>query len=88
MEGPAAHGLEWLSRDPAVGGVPCRSARPPRSAAEAVRPIEAARLYGRPGKDFPNDVPVLLMVGRDDPVGGPRSVHRLADDYRNRSAPT
>jgi alpha-beta hydrolase superfamily lysophospholipase len=28
---------------------------------------------------------VLLMVGRDDPVGGPRSVHKLADAYRNRS---
>ena len=25
------------------------------------------------------------MVGRDDTVGGPRSVHRLADAYRTRS---
>ncbi len=35
-----------------------------------------------------HDVPILLMVGRDDPVGGPRSVHRLADAYRTRSGLT
>ena len=34
------------------------------------------------------DVPALLMVGGDDPVGGPRSVHRLADAYRRRSGLT
>ena len=34
------------------------------------------------------DLPVLLMVGRDDTVGGPRSVHRLADAYRTRSGLT
>ena len=28
------------------------------------------------------------MVGRDDPVGGPRSVHQLADAYRTRSGLT
>ena len=28
------------------------------------------------------------MVGRDDPVGGPRSVHKLADAYRTRSGLT
>ena len=28
------------------------------------------------------------MVGRDDPVGGPQSVHKLADAYRTRSGLT
>jgi alpha-beta hydrolase superfamily lysophospholipase len=28
------------------------------------------------------------MVGRDDPVGGPHSVHKLADGYRKRSGLT
>ena len=48
-------------------------------------PIEAVKLYRRPGKHLGVDIPMLLMVGRDDPVGGPRSVHKLADAYRNRS---
>lgn len=85
-KGPDAHGLEWLSRDPAVWHA--FRADPLTTEVPLLKlfgPIEAARLYGRPGKGFPVDVPVLLMVGRDDPVGGPRSVHRLADDYRNRS---
>jgi len=85
-KGPDAHGLEWLTRDPAVWEA--FRADPLTTEVPLLKlfgPIEAARLYGRPGKDFPRDVPVLLMVGRDDPVGGPRSVHRLADDYRHRS---
>ena len=51
-------------------------------------PIEAAKLYGRPARDLGYDIPMLLLVGRDDPVGGPRSVHKLADEYRNRSGLT
>lgn len=47
--------------------------------------VDAARLFGRPAKQLPPGLPVLLMVGRDDTVGGPRSVHRLADAYRTRS---
>ena len=47
-------------------------------------PIEAAKMYGRPRKDLGHDIPHLLLVGRDDPVGGPRSVHKLADEYRTR----
>ncbi|MGO3554763.1 MAG: alpha/beta hydrolase, partial [Microbacterium gubbeenense] len=27
----------------------------------------------------------LLLVGRDDSVGGPRAVHKLAEAYRTRS---
>ena len=43
---------------------------------------------GKPRKNLGHDIPVLLMVGRDDPVGGPRSVHKLADAYRTRSGLT
>ena len=46
-------------------------------------------MLGRPRKNLRaiagRDIPILLLVGRDDPVGGPRSVHRLADAYRHRS---
>lgn len=84
-----ATGFEWLSRDSAVWtafdedplttGVPLL---------KLFGPIEAARLYGRPRRDLGRDIPLLLLVGRDDSVGGPRSVHRLADDYRSRSGLT
>ena len=85
-KGPDATGLEWLSRDPAVVADfhddPLTTETP---LLQLFGPIEAVKLYRRPGKHLGVDIPMLLMVGRDDPVGGPRSVHKLADAYRNRS---
>lgn len=84
-----ATGLEWLSRDPEVWAEfhddPLTTEVP---LLKLFGPIEAAKLYGRPKKDLGHDLPVLLLVGRDDPVGGPRSVHKLADAYRTRSGLT
>lgn len=84
-----ATGLEWLSRDPAVWAAfaddPLTTDVP---LLKLFGPIEAAKLYGRPAKDLGRDIPMLLLVGRDDPVGGPRSVHKLADEYRSRSGLT
>lgn len=84
-----ATGFEWLSRDSAVWAAfaddPLTTDVP---LLKLFGPIEAARLYGRPRKDLGRDIPLLLLVGRDDPVGGPRSVHRLADEYRTRSGLT
>ena len=84
-----ATGFEWLSRDPAVWAAfdedPLTTDVP---LLKLFGPIEAAKLYGRPAKDLGHDIPMLLLVGRDDPVGGPRSVHKLADEYRNRSGLT
>ncbi|WP_194420611.1 alpha/beta fold hydrolase [Microbacterium abyssi] len=85
-EGKDATGYEWLSRDekvwkefdedPLTTNVPLL---------KLFGPIEALKLYGRPAKDLGRDIPMLLLVGRDDPVGGPHSVHKLADEYRSRS---
>lgn len=84
--GEGTTGLEWLSRDPAVwadfAADPLTTDTP---LLKLFGPIEAAKLYGRPGKNLGVDLPVLLMVGRDDSVGGPRSVHKLAEAYRMRS---
>jgi len=84
-----ATGLEWLSRDPAVWTAfdedPLTTNQP---LLKLFGPVEAAKLYGRPRKDLGRDIPLLLLVGRDDPVGGPRSVHKLADEYRTRSGLT
>jgi alpha-beta hydrolase superfamily lysophospholipase len=85
--------MQWLSTDSAVGQEfvddPLTTTTP---LARLFGPIEAARLFGRPGPGLVDraghDIPALLMVGRDDPVGGPRSVHRLADAYRARSGLT
>ena len=89
--GADATGYEWLSRDPEIWkqfdedplttGVPLL---------KLFGPVEAAKLYGRPRKELRvardgADLPLLLMVGRDDSVGGPRSVHKLAEEYRTRS---
>ncbi|MFJ4175407.1 alpha/beta fold hydrolase [Microbacterium sp. NPDC089696] len=86
---PDATGLEWLSRDPEVWTAfhddPLTTEVP---LLKLFGPIEAAKLYGRPRRDLGHDIPMLLLVGRDDPVGGPRSVHKLADEYRSRSGLT
>lgn len=83
---PDAMGTEWLASDLEVGRAflddPLTTSTP---LLQLFGPIDAARLYGRPRKDLGRDVPVLLMVGRDDSVGGPRSVHKLAAAYRDRS---
>ena len=79
-------GMAWLSSDPAVARAFLDD---PLTTSDSVLklfgPIDGARLFGKPAKNLPRDVPLLLMVGRDDTVGGPRSVHRLADAYRTRS---
>jgi len=88
-KGADAMGTEWLSSDLEVGRAfvddPLTTMTP---LMRLFGPIEAARLFGRPKKHLGRDIPVLLMVGRDDPVGGPKSVHRLADAYRTRSGLT
>jgi len=82
-------GTEWLSSDLSVGRAFLDD---PLTTSDSVLklfgPIDGLRLFGAPAKNLPRDVPVLLMVGRDDTVGGPRSVHRLADAYRTRSGLT
>lgn len=81
-----ATGTEWLSTDAAVGQAflddPLTTSTP---LLKLFGPIDAARLMGKPKRNLGRDIPTLLMVGRDDTVGGPVSVHKLADAYRTRS---
>jgi alpha-beta hydrolase superfamily lysophospholipase len=85
-KGKDAMGTEWLSSDLAVGkdfvDDPLTTTTP---IAQLFGVIDGVRIYGLPRKNVGRDIPVLLLVGRDDPVGGPRSVHKLADAYRTRS---
>lgn len=88
-DAPGATGLEWLATDPAVGEAfradPLTTETP---LLKLFGIFDAARLYGRPPRHIARDLPVLIMVGSDDPVGGARSNHKLAADYRERSALT
>jgi alpha-beta hydrolase superfamily lysophospholipase len=82
-------GYEWLSRDVAVQE---RAAADPLMFAPEVLKLfgvaDGLRLFGRPARRLAADVPVLIMVGDDDILGGARSARRLAEAYRTRSGLT
>ncbi|MBP1240739.1 alpha-beta hydrolase superfamily lysophospholipase [Frigoribacterium sp. PvP120] len=82
-------GFEWLSRDPAVAEA--MAADPLVVDAKVMQLFgwrDTLRLLGRPSKHLEHDVPVLIMVGDDDPLGGEESARRLADAYVDRSGLT
>ena len=84
--GPDATGLEWLASDPRIAQEFLDDALTTHTPLPKLfGPADTLRLMGKPRKNLGRDIPTLLMVGRDDTVGGPRSVHRLADAYRSRS---
>ena len=49
--------------------------------------LDGARLLGKP-KKLSRDVPIHLVIGSEDPLGGPRSVELLAQAYRKRGGLT
>jgi alpha-beta hydrolase superfamily lysophospholipase len=79
-------GAEWLSRDPAVAQAfiddPLTTLTPLQ---KLFGMADAARLLGRPARSLPHDLPVLIQVGSEDPLGGPASARRLEHAYRRRS---
>lgn len=81
-------GTEWLSRDPDVW---TRFAADPLTFDAKVAKLfgvrEALRLMGRPTK-LNRDLPVLILIGSEDPLGGPKSVELLAKAYRGRGGVT
>ncbi|WP_378144553.1 alpha/beta fold hydrolase [Cnuibacter sp. UC19_7] len=85
----SGHGYEWLSRDEAAQQ---RAASDPLMFPAEVRALfgirDGLRLFGRPARRLAKDVPVLIVVGDDDILGGRRSAERLADAYRRRSGLT
>ena len=86
---PGATGAEWLSRDPAVARAfvddPLTTLTPLQKLF-GIR--DAARLIGRPARHLARDLPVLIQVGSDDPLGGPVSARRLEAALRSRSGLT
>ena len=77
-------GYEWLSRDPAVS----QAFLDDRLTfyADTLKLfglVDGLRLFGRP-KQLAKDIPLLIVIGDEDPLGGENSVRKLADDYVTR----
>jgi len=73
-------GNEWLSRDPKVAQDFLDD--PLCFYADTLRIfglVDGLRLFGRPATPLGKDVPVLIMIGSEDPLGGEVSVRKLAD---------
>ncbi len=81
-----SNGTEWMASDPAVGEAfladPYTTTVPMQ---RLFSPGDQLRVLGRPARDIRAPRPVLILVGSDDPLGGPRSIEKLADSYRHRS---
>ncbi|WP_431804369.1 alpha/beta hydrolase [Microbacterium sp. bgisy203] len=85
-ESKTSNGTEWMASDPAVGEAFLAD---PYGTTEPMQRLfslpDQMRILGRPARDIRPQRPVLLMVGEDDSLGGPRSINKLADVYRTRS---
>lgn len=81
-------GAEWLSRDPAVHRRWVEDPLAfPADTLKLFGPLDALRLIGQPQR-VDNDIPLLLMVGGDDSLGGERGVRKLEKAYRTRGGLT
>jgi alpha-beta hydrolase superfamily lysophospholipase len=81
-------GHEWLSRDPEVWAA--FAADPLTFDATVLKLFGLAdtlRLLGTP-KKLDADLPMLIMIGEEDPLGGPASIRKLAEAYEKRGGLT
>lgn len=74
-------GHEWLSRDARVGEAfkhdpYCFDAKP----LKLYGLVDSLKLFGKPAKSMA-EVPLLIMIGSDDSLGGEKSVLKLAEAY-------
>ena len=86
---PDGTGFEWISRDPAVQEA--MAADPLVVDARVLQLFGLAdtlRLLGRPRRHYRHDVPLSIVVGSDDALGGERSAVKLAKAYVQRSGLT
>ena len=81
---PGGPGTEWLSRDPEVW---TRFADDPLTFDAKVLKLfglpDTLRLLGTPRR-LNRDLPLYLLIGSEDPLGGPVSVGLLARAYERR----
>ncbi|MEV1128304.1 alpha/beta hydrolase [Agromyces sp. NPDC049794] len=83
---PGGTAVEWLSRDPEVA---VAWEADPYTTSRTLQQLfgwpQSFTLITRPSKLIPSELPLLIMVGSDDPVAGERSARRLLQDYQRRS---
>ena len=75
-------GNEWLSRDPAVAQAFLDDKL--TFYADTLKLfglVDGLRIFGQPRTPLGKDVPVLIMIGSEDPLGGEVSVRKLADAF-------
>jgi alpha-beta hydrolase superfamily lysophospholipase len=79
-------GNEWLSRDVSVHHA---FAEDPLTFYADVPKlfgiIDGLRLLGRPTRAMEKNLPILLLAGSEDPLGGEKSIAKLANAYVRRS---
>jgi alpha-beta hydrolase superfamily lysophospholipase len=79
-------GFEWLSRDAAVSQAFLDD--PLTFYADVLKLFGIAdglRLFGVPSKRMDKNIPLLIMIGSEDSLGGETSVAKLAESYLSRS---
>lgn len=75
-------GYEWLSRDRKVGEAFIADPKTfPESATKVFGLPNSAALLGLPSKRMRSDLPILLLAGSDDPIGGEKGNRMLANAY-------
>lgn len=88
FKGPGATGYEWLSRDPEVwkefGEDPWTF---DAKVLKLYGVVDGLKLFGKPAKHMAQ-VPILIILGEDDPLGGKDSALKLAEAYIERSGQT
>ena len=80
---PGATGYEWLSRDVEIQNK--FVADPLTFLAQAMQVFgvkNSLALFGTPSKQVRADLPILVQVGQNDPVGGEKSNEALVKAYR------
>ena len=80
---PNSTGKEWLSRDREVGIK--FNADPlifPETAIDVFGFLGVTKLLGVPNKSIPSNLPVMLIAGSDDPLGGERGNKLLLNAFR------
>src|SRR4029453_12790677 len=82
---PGGTAVEWLSRDPAVAeAFVADPYTTTRTLQQRYGWPQGLTLVPGPSKRIPSELPLLIMVGSDDPVAGERSALALLRDYVRR----
>ena len=83
---PGGTPVEWLSRDPQVArDFMADPYTTDRTMQQLFGWPQSFSLMTRPSKQLPSELPLLIMVGSDDPVAGERSAIALLRDYVRRA---